>query len=436
MLSLRVCRLLALLLPVVLIAHRVRAEEPPRPDAEAAGLVPAKLARIEAFLQDAVDHKLIGGGVALVARHGKLGYLKAAGWRDVENKKPMATDTLFRIASMTKPVTSVAVMMLVEDGKVRLNDPVSKFLPEFKEPKVLVPGKGDDYSLKPAEREITIHDLLTHTSGLTYRLWLRKPLGALYREAGVSDGLRHPPGTLADNIRRLAKQPLLFQPGSAWEYGLSTDVLGRVVEVVSDKTLDAFFAERIFRPLKMADTFFYVPAAKKERLASLYLVNSAGKRIRVGAELVKLGDLEFTATYPCEKDGKYFSGGAGLVSTARDYARFCQMLLNGGELDGARLLKAETIKQMTSNQIGALKIYIPDHGDRIGYGFGVLTEAGKSRDPASVGTYSWGGIFYTYFWVDPHKDLIGVLMTQIYALDAMTQRGDFKKLVYDSLKNE
>jgi CubicO group peptidase (beta-lactamase class C family) len=435
--SIRLHRLAALVLLVALSRNIAFAEAPPRPDPEAAGLKPATLRRLDALLQDAVERRQIAGGIVLLARHGKLGHLKAIGWRDVETKQPMTPDTLFRIASMTKPVTSAAVMMLVDDGKVRLNDPVSKFIPAFKETKVLVPSKGDGEpeALKPLEREITIHDLLTHTSGITYRLWGQKPWCDLYRKGGVSDGLVHPPGMLGDNINRLAKQPLMFQPGRSWMYGLSTDVLGRVVEVASEKDLATFFRERIFRPLKMTDTFFFVPEAKKARLATVYTVGTDQKIVPTGDKPVTQGELVYSATYPCAKDAKYFSGGAGLVSTARDYTRFLQMLLNGGELDGVRLLKAETVKQMTISQIGDIKLAGGDHGDRFGYGFGVLTEAGKNRDVASVGSYSWGGFFHTYFWVDPQKELIGVLMTQLYPAGHLSLRNDFKKRAYDSLED-
>lgn len=432
--SIRLRRLFA---AVLLIApgHTVAlADKPSGLDAKGAGLKPARLERIDALLRDAVDRKRIAGGVALVMRHGKLGYLQAIGWQDVEAKRPMRADALFRIASMTKPITSVAVMMLVEDGKLRLADPVSKYVPEFKAPKVLGPGKdGAPYSTKPAEREITIHDLLTHTSGITYRFWGRKPLCDLYRKDGVSDGVVHSARTSAENVRRLAKQPLLCQPGSAWEYGLSTDVLGCIVEVASGQDLDAFFRERIFRPLKMDDTFFFVPEVKKGRLAALYTTKSDQTIVRVGDKPVTVGELVYSATYPCEKDGKYYSGGAGLVSTARDYARFLQMLLNGGELDGARLLKTETVRRMTSNQVGDLKLMFGDHGNRFGYGFGVRTATDKGGDPSSAGSYSWGGLFHTYFWVDPKKELIGVLMTQVYPNDHLSLRREFQKRTYESL---
>jgi CubicO group peptidase (beta-lactamase class C family) len=427
-------RLLLILAICPVVTLPSAAEEAPKVDAKAAGLDADKLKRVDEVLQDAVERKQIAGGVVLLARHGKLGHLKAIGWRNAEAKKAMTPDTLFRIASMTKPVTSVAIMMLVEDGKVKLNDPVSKYIPEFKHPTVCLPDKnGEDFQEAAAKREITIHDLLTHTSGLTYRLWGIKPWATLYRKGGVSDGLIHPPGSSADNVRRLAKQPLMFHPGSAWAYGLSTDVLGVVVEAASGKDLATFFRERIFRPLKMRDTFFFVPESKQDRLASVYLLNGERKLTRIGDEPLTLRELVISTTYPCAKDGKYFSGGAGLVSTARDYLRFLQMLLNGGELDGVRLLKAETVKRMTTNQIGDVKMYIREHGDRFGYGFAVLTEAGKPADVASVGTYSWGGIFHTYFWVDAKKELIGVLMTQVFAISDIPLRIDLKKRAYESL---
>ncbi|HTU21465.1 MAG TPA: serine hydrolase domain-containing protein [Gemmataceae bacterium] len=404
-------------------------------EANAAGLLPSRLQHLDALLQAAVERQQIAGGVLLLARRGRIGRLQAIGWRDREARTAMTPDTLFRIASLTKPITSVAVMMLVEDGKLRLNDPVSKYVPEFKNPRVLAPsfligGPAFAWS-SSASREITIHDLLTHTSGLSYRFLARPTLSALYREGGVSDGLVHPRCSSADNVRRLAKQPLLFPPGSAWEYGLSTDVLGVVVEAVSGQDLDSFFRERIFGPLKMDDTFFLVPQAKRDRLATLYL-RSAGKLRRVGEEPVMRGELALCASYPCESDGKYFSGGSGLVSTASDYARFLQMLLGGGELDGVRLLRAETVQCMTRNQLGARTTYLPEFGDGFGYGFAVRTQAGSVWDVASAGSYSWVGAFNTYFWVDPKEELIGVLMTQVL-IDDLPLRYELKKRVYQCL---
>src|SRR5579884_75306 len=326
-----------LMLACVLVASVVGCvlflkDPPPSPEAVATGLDTAKLERLDALVHEAVEGKQIAGAVVLLARHGRIGHLKAIGWRDLEAQAPMTTDTLFRLGSMTKPITSVAVMMLVEEGKLRLDDPVSKFLPEFKNPTVGVPNLfSRSLYVRPAGREITIRDLLNHTSGLTYRYWDLQPWTTLYRNAGVSDGLNHAPGTSLNNVRRLARLPLMFQPGTFWGYGLSDDVLGVVVEIISGQDLETFFRERIFGPLKMHDTCFYVPQEKQGRLSALYMPDRHGRvqRIREELGLVSVGEIEFSVTYPCEKNGQYFSGGAGLVSTAPDYARFLQMMLNG-----------------------------------------------------------------------------------------------------------
>jgi CubicO group peptidase (beta-lactamase class C family) len=423
----------------------VRAQEPPPRESQAEGLAPEALKRIGALLDDAVARRQIAGGAALIALHGKVVYLESAGKRDFEAGLPVDRSTIYRIASMTKPVTSVAVMMLYDAGKLKLDDPLSRFVPEFRAQSVLkaaeskaAPGTP---ATVPAAREITIADLLTHTSGLTYRFFDRPVLGKLYAEADVSDGLCETPGTIGDNVLRLAKLPLLHQPGTAWEYSLSIDVLGRVVEVASGQTLDAFFGEHIFGPLRMDDTSFVVPDAKRQRLAALYTPGPDKAFQRVGPGRIQAGPLIYSATYPTADLSTYFSGGAGLCSTIADYARFLQMLLNRGQLDGARLLKPETVDLMTRNQIGDLRIAFSNHGDGFGYGFGVLTKRGKTAefrrsvydDVASVGTYSWGGIFNTYFWVDPERELIGILMTQIYPSDHLKLREDFKRLTYDAL---
>ncbi len=414
-------------------------------DARAEGFEPQTLARIGALLDDAVAQKRIAGGAALVASRGKVVYLAVSGKRDAEAGLPVDEGTIYRIASMTKPVTSLAVMMLRDEGKLGLDDPVSRYLPEFRAPNVLVAGREDasgKLGTVPAHREITISDLLTHTSGLSYRFFDRPGLGKLYVEAGISDGLCETPGTIADNVKRLAKLPLLHQPGTAWEYGLSVDVLGRVVEVVSSRTLDAFFRERIFGPLKMEDTSFVVPEAKRRRLAALYTPgpDKAIRRIKPGP--IEAGALVYSETYPTRDGSTYFSGGAGLCSTIGDYARFLQMLLNRGELDGARLLKPETVDLMRRNHIGTLQIAFPNHGDGFGYGFGVLTERGKTEafrrssydDVATVGTFSWGGLFNTYFWADPDRQMIGILMTQLYPADHLKLREEFKRLAYEAIE--
>jgi len=413
-----------------------RADVLPRGDAKAAGFAPDKLELIPAKLKEAVEKKQIAGASALIARHGKVVSFTAVGMQDVEGKVPLTEATIFRIASMSKPITSVAVMILEDDGKLSVKDPLSKYVPEFKDMRVLVPGKDDKFETVPAEREITIHDLLTHSSGLTYGLMNKPILSKMYADAGVADGLGEPSGTIGENVKRLAKMPLICQPGSAWEYGLSTDVLGRVIEVASGKTLDEFLRERIFQPLKMTDTYFVLPKEKHSRLSKLYLVGE-DKTIRpVGDEPSKGMGFNVYANYPTRLDSKYYSGGAGLVSTASDYFRFSQMMLNGGELDGARVLKPETAKRMTRNQLGKLRIMFPGN-DLMGYGFGVLSEEGKEKNKdkelAGVGSFSWGGAFNTLFWVDPKNELIGVFMCQVFPPDFVLPI-EFKRLTYEALQ--
>lgn len=434
--SIRLGLLLASVLGAVLVARAALVGGSAKPEARAAGLTAAKLKRLDALLQEAVDRRQIAGGVALLARHGRIGHLSAIGWRDAEAKTPMTPDTLFRIASMTKPVTSTAAMMLVEEGRLRLDDPVSRFIPEFRSMRVGVPNwMGWSLQELPPWREVTIRDLLTHTSGLTYRMWNMQPWAGLYRQAGVSDGLIHPLGTSRDNVCRLARLPLLFQPGCLWGYGLSSDVLGVVIEAASGQDLATFFRERIFKPLHMDDTFFFVPPEKKDRLAALYQRDLDGRRRRVGDQPVTVGELQFSSASPCQADGRYFSGGAGLVSTALDYARFLQMLQGGGELDGVRLLQRSTVEQMTRNQIGYLRTYVPQYGDHYGYGFGIRTAEDLSGDPASIGSYAWGGLFHTYFWVDPQRDLIGMMMLQLFAVGDLPLRQEFKQRAYECLAN-
>lgn len=396
------------------------------------GLSNAKLQHITTYLQQEVDKGHLAGAVAAVARHGRVGYLQAVGHSDLATKQPMQTDSLFRIASMTKAITSAAVMSLIEDGKVSLDDPLSKHLPDFAKRRVLISVDGDSTETVPAVREPTIHDLLTHRSGLTYGWFGPEKLDAIYNHNKIPN-LFEPTGeTIGDRVARIAEVPLKFQPGAAWEYGVSTDVLGRVVEVASGLTLEQFFRERFFRPLKMEDTFFYVPENKQSRLAGMFRVDEKGKLQPVTDTPVQAGFLRFSADY-CTKPGRFFSGGGGLVSSASDYVRFLHMLLRGGELDGVRVLKRETVALMTTNQIGDMTIPFPGHGDGFGFGFGVVTDRGAGTDEFSVGSYSWGGIFNTYFWVDPQEELVGVLMTQVFPNDHLTVRGGFRELAYAAI---
>lgn len=416
---------LALGLLLGLTSSPARADERPRSN--------PSFKAVDRLLAEHIERKQIAGAVALVIQDGRLVYSTAVGMRDREAGAAMTPDTIFRIASMTKPVTSVAVMMLRDEGKLALDDPLSKYLPEFANPQVMtVDGEGRHRTV-PGRREITIRDLLTHTSGLAYGFGAPPPLAERYAQLGITDGLVETQLTTAENARRLAQAPLPNHPGEAWQYGLSTDILGRVVEVVSGKALDEFFRERIFTPLGMKDTHFRLPQEKLPRLAALYRPGDDGMIERVGKGRQRHGGVTYSATYPYSDIGTYLSGGAGLVSTAADYARFLQMLLRDGELDGVRLLKSATVAEMTRNQIGDLNILFTIHGDKFGLGIGVHTDDSKDRNGASVGTYSWGGIFHTYFWVDPQQEVVGVLMTQLYPFDHLSLWGDFQQTVYAAL---
>ncbi len=403
----------------LLIASNVLAQSAPK----SVGFTAEGLKKLDERLKQGVEGKEYAGAVALLIRDGKVGYSRAVGMRDREAGDRMRTDAIFRIASMSKPITSVAAMILVEEGKLALDDPVAKYIPEFQSMKLL--------DGKPVTHPITVRHLLTHASGLSYRFF-DGPLKDVYARAGVSDGLSQTEGVIADGARLLAAQPLLFEPGTSWSYSLATDVLGRVVEVASGKPLDEFFRERIFTPLKMNDTAFFLDPAKVDRLAVLY-AGEDHTLTRAPETPIKTGTLVYSSSYHYKGPRTYFSGGAGLTSTAGDYARFLQMLLNGGELDGARILKPETVQSMTTNQITGFPLTLGSiHGDRFGLGFGVVTPAGKSQTPMSVGSYGWGGFFHTIFWVDPEKKLIGILMTQVFPA-ATTIQPDFVKGAYEAL---
>lgn len=396
------------------------------------GLSDEKLQQITEHLQQEVDEGRIAGAVAAVSRHGRVGYLQAVGWKDLEAKQAMQVDSLFRIASMTKAITSAAIMSLVEDGAVALDDPLSKFLPAFAKLRVLKSIDGDSTETVPMDREPTIGDLLVHRSGLTYGWFGPEKLDAIYTDHKIQNLFEPTKDTIGDRVDRVANVPLKFQPGTAWDYSVSTDVLGRVVEVASGLTLEQFFHERFFRPLKMDDTLFYVPADKQSRLAGLFTLDDHRKLRSVTDSPVQAGFLRFSADY-CTKASQFYSGGGGLVSSTPDYLRFLHMLLRGGELDGVRVLKRETVAMMTKNQIGEMKIPVAGHGDGFGFGFGVVTDRGPRSDEFSVGTFSWGGIFNTYFWVDPQEQLIGLLMTQVFPNDHLQVREEFRKLAYDAI---
>jgi CubicO group peptidase (beta-lactamase class C family) len=393
----------------------------------AVGVSAQRLQRLHEGMKGFIDRNEAAGIVTLIMRDGRLVDIHATGFQDKESKTPMRTNTMFRIASMTKPITSVAVMMLYEEGKLFLTDPVSKFIPAFKGQQVLEQGADKPV---PARRQTNIRDLLTHRSGITYGFFNGGPVGDSYRKNGVTDGLTTTTMTLAEAIDKLAAEPLVAHPGTAFNYSLSTDVLGRVVEVASGQRFEVFLRERIFKPLKMTDTDFVVPEAKWSRMATVYSPDgSSGIRPMKDPESFANTHMSPVAYY---KSKTYFSGGAGLVSTAADYARFGQMLLNGGTLDGAQILSPKTIELMTVNHTPDLAtIPIAGAGYGWGLGFRVLTDLAATQTLGSVGNYGWSGIYGTTFWVDPKEKLVAIMLVQRYP--GSTVAGAFQPLVYQAL---
>ncbi len=417
------------LVGLIIATATAAAQELPTAKPEAVGLSPERLQRIATVVQQDIDGKRVAGAVTLVIRHGQIAWFKAQGMADREAGKPMATDAIFRICSMTKAITSTAVMMLYEQGRFMLEDPVSKYLPEFKNPKVLVkPASGQPYTI-PATREITILDLLRHTSGLTYN-W-NADLGQKYDDAGVAHGLLQYDGTIADSVKALAAQPLLFNPGERWEYSLSIDVLGRLVEVVSGEPLDVFLRTHLFEPLGMKDTYFYLPGDKVPRLATAYTYYDDKGLQRFPDTPIKDGTFIYSADYPTNGPKKLFSGGGGLCSTAMDYARFCQMMLNGGKLGGARILSRKSVELMTTDRMGSVKTG-GDFG--FGIGFGISGAQGPIQELGTPGEYSWGGFFYTSFSIDPKEDMIVIFMAQLHPTGDLPLDRQVHLLAYQALE--
>ncbi len=423
---------LRVLLLVGLAGYALSAQQAPTPATTATpasvGISAERLNRLHAGMQGFVDRREAGGIVSLIARDGKTVDVLAVGFQDVANKTPMRTDTLFRIASMTKPITSVALMMLYEEGKLLLTDPVSKFIPAFKSARVLEGAAPEPVA---ARRGINLRDLLSHRSGLTYGFINGGPVGGGYRKNGVTDGLTVTSMTLAEAIDKLAAEPLINHPGAAWNYSLSTDVLGRVVEVASGQPFQVFLRERIFKPLKMGETDFVVPEAKWSRLATVYSPDGAGG-IRPMTDPESFGNTVMSPIASYKEGKSYFSGGAGLVSTARDYLRFAQMLLNGGVLDGARLLSPKTIELMTASHTGDLPpAGLIGGGAQFGLGFRVVTDMAATQTLGSNGIYGWSGIYGTNFWVDPKERLVAIVMVQRYPGSPVASA--FQPLVYQAL---
>ena len=409
-----------------ILAACAAAAELPAAKPESVGLSSERLERIATAVQRSVDDKRIAGAVTLVARRGQIAWLKAQGMMDREAGQPMRTDAIFRICSMTKPITSLAVMMLYEEGHFLLDDPVSKYIPEFKNPKVLVkPASGAPYTI-PATKEITIRNLLTHTSGLTYH-W-NDNLGAMYKDANVAHGLLPYDGTIGDSVKRLAGLPLLFNPGERFEYSLGVDVLGYLVEVVSGKTLDEFFRTRIFEPLGMKDTYFYVPDNKLNQLAAAYTWYDGKRLSRFPETPIVEGTFVYSADYPYRGPKKLYAGGAGLCSTAADYARFCQMMLDGGKIGATHVISRKSVELMTHDHLGKVS---PDQA--FGLGFGVDGIKSPLSELGSPGEYNWGGFFYTAFVIDPKEQMITVFMAQLHPTGDLNLASLFHVLAYQAI---
>ena len=395
-------------------ANRASARSPDGVSAE-------RLRRVDAYLQQQVDSNRIAGAVGLVFRDGKPIYERAVGWSDKESGRRMASDAMFRIASQTKALTSIAIMILVEDGKIALNNPVSRFIPAYARTTVMVNGQP-----VAATRQITIRDLLTHTAGISYGT--ESALAALYREKGLGPAAgsgwytadKEEP--VCTTMERLATLPFLRQPGEAWVYGYNTDILGCVVEKASGVPLDEFIRTRITAPLGMTDTYFFVPAAKRDRLVAVYASNAEDR-------VVRAPDGARGQGHYVDGPRRSFSGGAGAVSTAHDFARLMQMMLNGGELDGVRILSPHTVALMTTNQSGTL---YSSNGQGFGLGFSIVERLGAENNLLSVGAYGWGGAYGSQYRVDPKQRMVLVFM-----LNQLPNRSDvgakFPTLVYQAL---
>jgi CubicO group peptidase (beta-lactamase class C family) len=420
--TMRIATLMLLALPATVLAQNGHPLEPAATPEEV-GFSGGRLARIDSMVDDLVAQKKIPGAVVYIARHGKVAYHKAWGYRDAETRDPLRKDDIFRMASQTKAVASLAVMMLWEEGKFGLDDPVSRYIPEFAKPTVLKTFNPADssYTTEPAGREITIRQLLTHTSGIDYAAIGHDEFKAIYAKAGVPSGIGNDRYTIGDKMKVLAKLPLRSKPGTEFNYSLSIDVLGYLVEVVSGMPFDRFLRTRIFDPLGMNDTWFYLPKNRADRLVSLHNAESG--------TAVPMKDRVFDGVdpdYP-RLAGTYFSGGAGLSGSIEDYARFLQLFVNGGEYNGVRLLSPKTVQLMLTNQT-------PGMNTEFGLGFGLETEDNDYRSPKSVGSFSWGGAFATTYWADPKEDLVALIYTNMYNNRTVNYADRFTTFTYAAIE--
>ena len=399
------------------------------PEPEKLGLSPARLTRIKSWMQKYVDDGKLPGATTLVARHGQVAFCETMGYGDLEKKKPLTLDSILRFYSMSKPITAVAIMMLYEKGLFQLDDPLSTYIPAFKNMRIYQSDSGDNLVTKPATNPITIHHLLTHTSGLTYGVENQGGIPGLYAE-NRTDFNPHD-GPLASVVDRLAEIPLEFEPGSMWEYSVAFDVLGRLVEVISGKSLDTFLKENILDPLEMNDTGFFVPEGKLGRFVSLYQCTAKARLVL----------MESAAESPLTSPVETLSGGGGLVSTLADYFRFTEMLRNKGKWGGHRLLGRKSVELMTCNHLpGDLAdmgqpTFCETTYEGIGFGLGmsVVIDPAKSKILGTPGEYAWGGYASTAFWVDPVEDMTVIFLTQLIPSGAYPIRRELRVLTYQAL---
>lgn len=405
---------------------------------EKVGFSAQRLARVDALLQRYVESGRLAGTLGLVYRKGEIAYCNTFGQRDREAGLPMTEDTIFRIYSMTKPITAVAALMLYEQGHFLLDDPLSKYLPEFADVQVHVGDRFDGLVLAPPERPIHVKDIFTHTAGLSYGWFRDSTVEDLYRKSAR----KRQEVTLAEMVTELAKLPLVSHPGTRWRYSLATDVLGRLVEVLSSQSLDEFFQQEIFKPLGMHETAFHVPAEAVDRFAACYSPPGgfsgfgASPQEEDGESQIKLMEAPQESRFT--KPPTFFSGGGGLISTTADYLRFAQMLLNGGVLDGQRLLGPKTVELMRANHLPPALMPIGiGSGSQPGYGFGlgvsVLVDVAASGAPGSPGIFGWGGAATTQFWIDPQEEMLGIFMTQFMPSGHYPVTREFRVAVYQAL---
>jgi CubicO group peptidase (beta-lactamase class C family) len=409
------------LITLTALGQSIKNFTPARP--EEAGMSSERLLRIDQLINEHVNKKWIPGAVVIIVRNGKVVLHKSYGHSDAEKQITLKKDDIFRIASQTKAITSLAIMMLFEEGKFLLDEPISKYIPEFKNAKVLKTfnEKDSTYTTEPAKSEITIRHLLTHTSGIDYASIGSKEFKAVYAKAGVPSGIGNDNMLLADKMKILGTLPLRHNPGEQWTYGLNTDVLGYFVEVLSGMSFDQFLRTRIFQPLGMNDTYFYLPKEKQSRLVRLYQ-SKDGLIARVNETAYDGVNPNYPAL-----DGKYFSGGAGLSSTVEDYAKFLQLFLNKGEYNGTRLLSRKTVELMLTNQLQS------PITNQFGLGFGLETDKNDYQSIVSLGSFSWGGAFNTHYWADPKEKLIGLIFTNMYNTPYWNIGDKYKVLTYQAI---